>query len=331
MHCGGTAFRLTQDAHSSKVTENFFQEVTSSLRDSLSLQGVSEWSAIGMAWRPTKFGERFVAVVGVARGSRCRAEAALPLAVAGLPVVVEETPSPELTAWGLQSSKVVAGAAVRLKENGRRGTLGCLVRARGEVFALTCEHVLSQNGMEGKVGAVVEWAKSSQSDWQHLGVVDELGSAGSQLTETALTDSALVKVERHVLSHKVPRIGKPVPEAMDEFEAVAIRCEVQKFGAATSLTVGRVQGIMTIRVLVRGRSGEPEAQVVYPSVLEVACAHDRFELCDAGDSGSVFWDDNGRGKLRAVGLLCSTSLGWKGYAVPMRRVLQAHSAIVFGP
>lgn len=184
---------------------------------------------------------------------------------------------------------------------------------------MTCEHVLAQNPSVPTEDAPIEWRAVGSNRWQHLGRLAQVGGIDYE-RRVAHTDSAMIRLERNV-PQRVPGIGTPAPQPMNEYEAVATRALVRKCGYSTGVTTGRVEGILDIVV----RYHDPASTLIaYPGVLEIVSEFaERREFCQGGDSGSVLWDVDRR-RPRAVGLLCSTVLQYKGYAIPFRRALDAH-------
>jgi len=129
-------------------------------------------------------------------------------------------------------------------------------------------------------------------------------------------------------SDRILKVGRIRTSVIDEYLAVALSLRVQKYGFTSRLTYGRVRGIMDMKIRILDANYDPVGVTWAPDLLEVE-AEDVL-LCERGDSGSLLVDAGSSGRPRAVGLLCSTSLGHRGYAVPITRTLQFHKAHIVG-
>jgi hypothetical protein len=247
----------------------------------------------------------------------------------GFPVLVETGACPRWSAGGL-TPKVRGGDGIVAEGTNRLGTLGCFVEREGAVYGLTCEHVLANAKLVATRHTPVSWCKrrtGSETTLRRLGEICETGDIDYQ-GKTAVSDSALVTVEcPHSL--RVRSMGRVRRDPIDGYLAVATRARVQKSGVATGVTSGRVEGIVNITVEIHDSDGRPVQRVWYPKVLEIL-SEEPWDFFGAGDSGAMFWVvDEGR-LPRPLGLLCSTSLGYKGYAIPIQRVLDRHRARILG-
>jgi hypothetical protein len=199
------------------------------------------------------------------------------------------------------------------------GTVGCLVWADGEPYALTCEHVL---GVDPEKGMSVQWRQQGRSKPEgQLGTVVHLCGLNFSGDHNE-SDSALIKTDGP-LKH---RGRKPTGATANPYDALIQKFAVAKMGWKTGLTTGRVTGILNVRVRCTHEAG---AETVvrtrfHPRVLEITDDTGRAGFCDVGDSGSVIWATEKRRGMDAVGLLFSTVYGYKGYAIPMDRVLNCH-------
>lgn len=244
----------------------------------------------------------------------------------GVPVCVERSTAPTLAVWSWKRGPVAqGGVGIRVDDLDRLGTLGCFVERDGKSFGLTCEHVIAKLDFSIPFGSLVLWKdmRLAQENWAKLGTVAEVGGI-DHVTGIAETDSALVSLDCP-FAESVVEVGRMHPEPLDEYLAVATRARVIKMGARTERTVGRIQGSFDVGIRVRDAQGQYLKTILYPNVLEVV-AEDLALLCGSGDSGSILCaePDNRGEKPRAVGILCSTALQHRGYAVPMTRVLERH-------
>lgn len=260
-----------------------------------------------------------VASVGISTAER---REQLPAHLDGFPLWLEE-PEPIVScgAWVLRP-KVRGGVWVRRKGGDSHGTLGCMVRCGERTFGLTCEHVLNNPSHPGQRGDPVEWAEPTESGiaWRTMGTIAGFGGINF-VTGAAPADSALVTVEAPY-SARIRRVGRIRAEYIDEYIAVALRLAVQKSGAASGLTLGRVQGIMDIRIQLQDSNFHTH-RFVCSDYLEVLY-EGKSLFCRNGDSGSLVVDAGNSGRPRALGLLCSTVLEYKGYVQPIGKVLKLH-------
>jgi hypothetical protein len=258
------------------------------------------------------------------------ARSMLPVSVEGFPLWLEpscETSTASLPFW--HERRVRGGVGLRLWNGARTGTLGCLVQREGTPFALTCEHVLAEADQQVKRGAVVSWCDPGhrQSVWKDLGVISEYGNI-DYAAGSAQVDSALITVQDRWIP-RVRGIGRIRSSVVDEYEAVARRIRLQKAGFATGVTFGRVQGIRDITIVMRDADHNPVYRIRTPEALEIV-SEGKAIFCAPGDSGAAVVDAEESGRPRLVGLLCSTVLEYKGYAIPASRVLARHRVAPIG-
>src|SRR5262249_37492493 len=110
-------------------------------------------------------------------------------------------------------------------------------------------------------------------------------------------------------------VGPVAADAVGTQEALDGAIGVMKFGAATGLTRGRVQGLFN---LLNDPNDEHPFRI--DGVLEVESEEADGFFCDEGDSGSMVWETD-RPPGRAVGLLVADTFMHRGYVPPAARIL----------
>ena len=226
-------------------------------------------------------------------------------------------------------SRARSGDGIRMAGIERSGTLGCFVELENQLHALTCEHVLCEPGQARGPGERVEYVvHNGFASWADLGRLASLG--GLDYTgQNFSSDSALVAVNNNKLLSKWFGVQKS-SGTLDPYLALALSSEVYKHGYRTGFTTARVRGIFDITVNVR-RSREPiPMKIVHRDVLELEGLNpSRKTFCDHGDSGALVVSVSDLYGRVPLGVLCSTKLGYKGYAIPIQGVLDHHGARIF--
>lgn len=246
----------------------------------------------------------------------------LPKTMCGLPVVIEREGSDMAVAsWG--SRRPRPGGALAADGSARYGTLGCFVTKSQETFGLTCEHVLARTDLMVEIGTRIRYRKPPIQGEKSVdfGIVSEIGNI-DYANGIAEVDSAIIKTEQKTRFTPLgmKRFSRQV---FDPYLAVATKAMVIKTGCQRR-SLGRVNGIKDITVLDRFAGGA-QVRILHKLMLEVIVAEDEdrnIYFNEPGDSGAVLWTVDS--PHRPVGILCATSDGWKGYAMPLERVLEAH-------
>lgn len=103
-----------------------------------------------------------------------------------------------------------------------------------------------------------------------------------------------------------------------EFDLEGRGLRVIKVGATTGRTYGRVNGLYNIKLDQVG-----PYPIELHGVLHIETEDNKDDrFCDEGDSGSVIWERD-QSPHRAIGMLISDVFMHAGFAVPIRRVLDA--------
>jgi hypothetical protein len=280
---------------------------------------------LGLAFGESCGRERPVLTVRV--GHRCALRRVLPPEIEGLPVCIDRAVDLALCAWWGQP-RVAGGLTVRANSI-RQGTLGCLVSRDRDIFALTCEHVLADHWLVVRPGVHAPWRdwRRRKIEWRHLGPVSETSKIDYN-SGVADSDSALIRVECEY-SERLPKIGRTHSVPMDEYAAWRQKARVCKVGAATGRTFGRVTAVVHGMSVKTPMHNGGHVFVKYPPLIEIAGETPR--LCGPGDSGSVFYFHQAGYPRAPLGLLCSTSYGSKGYAIPMKIIFDFHGVRAIQP
>lgn len=244
---------------------------------------------------------------------------ALPRSIYDLPVWIEPFVHPYACFWS--TPRVAGGCTVRANQI-RQGTLGCLVQRGSEVFGLTCEHVLADDSLSVQTGREAYWRdwRRRRVEWRRLGEVCEIGGI-DYVRGVAPTDSALIRIECDYARTPLMLRGTH-HEPLDEYAAWRQKARVCKVGASSGKTFGRVQAIVHGIAVRTPLNQNHHVQVKYPPLIEIA--GETPSLCKPGDSGAMFYLHEPGLPRAPIGLLCSTTYGSKGYAIPMKVVCDAH-------
>jgi hypothetical protein len=166
------------------------------------------------------------------------------------------TRNPALTYRPLQGGILIINPA-----NARPGTLGIILAAGADCFALSCYHVLGRADNSGFVeGEPILQSLPAKGGSQVARIFAANCDVALDIAAAKLDPG--VESTRKILGISV--VGQMVPPAMG--------MRVLKSGAATGVTEGRVVRVDNDRVEISRPAG-------YPPV---------YELCDFGDSGAVW-------------------------------------------
>lgn len=213
------------------------------------------------------------------------------------------------------------GSAVRANGLHKAGTLGCYVRCKnkGTVYALTCEHVLTDNAHPPPIGTVVRsYALPDVQNEIELGIVERILTA-----ETGVPlDAVLIRLrDQHRAVNCVPQVGF-LSSQVPTFQDLPLRARVCKFGAASQYSRGLITAVTSIR---QERSDERTDR--FSGVMEVTPEFDTTlrctSFCSRGDSGSVLIVPSPNGERFAAGLLIARgTLLERGYVQSLAQILE---------
>jgi len=232
---------------------------------------------------------------------------------------------------------LVLGDAVGPSGNAKIGSCGGVVYLSGRKHILTCEHLAWENGSAPPIGRSILWKKRPRpgrplpsTDWDTAGDVASISS--NSTSDLGVADSILIKAACPVWLKPIRQIMRAFQqfpntkrvtrislEPMNPVEALERRVAAVKLGVTTGVTAGIVEDMPT-RIKVAGNSHVPP--IVHPRPLTIVGYNSWF--CEEGDSGSLVWSTLGNGVMRPLGLLCATSLGIKGFVIPLSRIQAIH-------
>ena len=212
------------------------------------------------------------------------------------------------------------GSALRAVGLRKGGTLGCFVRDASAVYALTCEHVLTNSKERPRVGTkVTSYVVRNKNHEVTLGTV-----APTPKGTGPEHDCALVRLGECAPApiNVLPAIGQLSTEVVD-LDGMKLGTLVCKYGASSGLTVGTLSGVHNVT---QERDGG--VVVTLKGVTEVTPEyhgkHRYSSFCSRGDSGSVVAIYTDRSTdVPALGLLVSReTLLERGYIIGLKALIE---------
>jgi hypothetical protein len=218
-----------------------------------------------------------------------------------LPTDVREVGKLRLESLTADVRPIVCGYSISGAAKDTTGTLGCLVRKRGndtEEYILSNSHVLANSGLARRGDAVYQPGLGEKStDRQKVAQLATWRPFNFGRGYTAQVDAAIAgPIDRKLFDPAIYAIGRP-----KGVRAVKRGMKVQKSGRTTGHTHGVVEDINHVLSMQYPRPPKGTRYGTVGFKNTVACT--RFT--DGGDSGSLVLDEDGY----AIGLhFCGTSV-----------------------
>lgn len=215
----------------------------------------------------------------------------------------------------------LGGLSVRCDDQLKFGTIACRAKRGPGYFGLTCSHVFSTSGEEPAAGAGVHHPGCAASS-RCIGTIDR-GHAidGHQINKV---DCVSFCVDPHELDRAIEGVGVPLA-AVKEPERDLLRQTVQKSGAGTGVTVGRVAAYAFETSV--SFFQDPRIAVTFADLILVQRRSRFAPVAIDGDSGSLLVTKKER---RPVGLVIGGHCGAWLIAIPITTVLRHLDLVIDG-